>query len=129
MILGEGRGFEIAQGRLGPGRLHHCMRAVGIGEAALALVTRRVQEREAFGATLAKSALVQAQIADAWLQLHTAWCVQRCQACIASMLFEAACVFLQQAAAVMIIMFSLPVPEPLAAGPTAQATPRHAALL
>lgn len=73
MILGEGRGFEIAQGRLGPGRLHHCMRTVGIGEAALALVARRVTEREAFGAPLAKSALVQAQVADAWLQLHTAW--------------------------------------------------------
>jgi acyl-CoA dehydrogenase len=73
MVLGTGRGFEIAQGRLGPGRLHHCMRAVGIGEAALARLATRVQQRRTFGAVLAQSPLVQAQVADAWLQLHHAW--------------------------------------------------------
>ena len=73
MILGEGRGFEIAQGRLGPGRLHHCMRAIGIGEAALAYAARRVQQRATFGAKLAQSPLVQAQLADAWIELHGAW--------------------------------------------------------
>lgn len=75
MILGTGRGFEIAQGRLGPGRLHHCMRAVGIGQAALQHVAVRVQQRRTFGAALHESPLVQAQVAEAWLQLHSAWCV------------------------------------------------------
>lgn len=75
IILGEGRGFEIAQGRLGPGRLHHCMRAVGIGDMTLALLARRVRERSTFGAVLSQSPLIQAQLAEAWLQLHTAWCV------------------------------------------------------
>ena len=74
MLLGEGRGFEIAQGRLGPGRLHHCMRAIGIGNAALRLCSQRAKQRATFGATLARSPLVQAQIAEAWLRLHTAWC-------------------------------------------------------
>jgi acyl-CoA dehydrogenase len=73
MILGEGEGFAIAMGRLGPGRLHHCMRAIGIGNAALRLVSQRVQLRRTFGTTLAKSPLVQAQVADAWLQVHMAW--------------------------------------------------------
>ena len=74
IILGEGRGFEIAQGRLGPGRLHHCMRACGIGQAALRLAAARVQERHTFGQALHRSPLVQAQLADAWLKLHGAWC-------------------------------------------------------
>lgn len=73
MILGEGRGFEIAQGRLGPGRLHHCMRAVGIGAAALELAAARVQARATFGQRLAEHSLVQAQLAEAWLALHAAW--------------------------------------------------------
>lgn len=73
MILGEGRGFEIAQGRLGPGRLHHCMRVCGMAEVALRLAAARVVERKAFGTTLAKSPLVQAQLAEAWLKVHCAW--------------------------------------------------------
>ncbi|KAJ4923513.1 hypothetical protein JOQ06_014199 [Pogonophryne albipinna] len=69
IILGEGRGFEIAQGRLGPGRLHHCMRAVGAAEFALELLCRRAASRETFGKKLYQHEVVSHWIAECRLMI------------------------------------------------------------
>ncbi len=72
VIAGPGRGFEIAQGRLGPGRIHHCMRLIGLAEHALALACRRALEREAFGRPLAKLGGNAERIAEARIAIEQA---------------------------------------------------------
>jgi acyl-CoA dehydrogenase len=72
ILLGEGRGFEIAQGRLGPGRIHHCMRLIGLAERALELMCRRAASRVAFGKTIASQTVTQERIAEARCQIDMA---------------------------------------------------------
>src|SRR5260221_10822201 len=72
MLWAEGKGFAIAQGRLGPGRIHHCMRTIGLAERALAMMVARVKGRVAFGKPLADQGVIREWIADARMAIDQA---------------------------------------------------------
>ena len=71
LLLGEGRGFEIAQGRLGPGRIHHCMRTIGAAEEAIGAMCRRLQSRVAFGKRLAEHSVWEQRVAEARIEIDS----------------------------------------------------------